>query len=265
MNLFAPKANVQAPARQPLPYGLFSVFQPQSSAERWLAGGVSWEALDCSAAVGLPVDAALDDPVHEFDDDGPQFGSARPFSIVSRFSDSLAVANEAEAQARAEEHLLLNEQRRVEQALWTGDLQNYPNLAGLNNPEGYSAPQSLGSADLIGAVALLEAFLGDSLGFAGVIHVPRHIASRLASNGFIEARGGRMLTKLDTPVVIGSGYSGDRMRVSPPLFGYRNDPETWSLPDIRQNNRVAVAIRDYVIGFDPCGTAEVEVTLDETP
>lgn len=264
MAMFAPKVAVQPPARQQLPFGLFSVFQAQTSADRWLAGGVAWEALTDAGVVGLPVGISeqTGENTHDFSTGREVAGEAKPFTIFGYFEDTLATASEADARAKAEEHLLLHEQRRVEQAFWTGDLGNYPNLAGANDPGQYPAPSDLGSFPFEEALAELEGYLGDVLGYQGVIHVPRHLASRLTSQGMIEAKGGRMFTKLETPVVVGSGYSGDRMIVSPPVFGFRSEVETWVTADIQRNNRLATASRDYVLGFDPSGLAEVTVALE---
>lgn len=264
MVMFAPKAAVQPPVRQPLPYGLFSVFQPQSSADRWLAGGINWEALSCEGAVGLPVGTTEQSGEGIFDTSiGREIlGEAQPFTILGHFEDTLATANEADARAKAEEQLLLHEQRRVEQALWNGDLKNYPNLSGANDPGQYPAPSDLGLFEPLDALAELEDYLAFQLGYLGVIHMPRHLASRFASLGMIVAKGGRMVTMLDTPVVVGAGYTGDRIVVTPPIFGFRNDVETWVTADIQQNTRIATASRDYVLGFDPCGLAEVTVALE---
>lgn len=267
MNMFAPKVAVQAPSRSPLPFGLFSVFQAQSSAERWLAGGIHWEALTCSGAVGFPVtsgdlSAGEDSDVHDPSVGRDTYGSARPFSIHGYYESTMLNTSEADAEARAEEHLLLNEQTRVEQALWTGDLQNYPNLVGENLPDdvdGY-AVQDLGSASLTAALAQLEGFIATELGFAGVIHVSRHTASLLAAADLVAPRGGRLLTKLETPVVAGAGYTGSQMIVTPELFGYRSDVSSWTTANTRTNDLISVAARDYVIGFDPCGIARIEVT-----
>lgn len=265
MNTFAPGVTVQAPQRSPLPFGVFSVFQPQSSQDRWIAGGITWEALTCGEVLGLPggdVGLAVGDSF-DFSHGRATYGHATPFSVQGVFESSVGgVSGETDVETFAEQHLLSGEQTRVEQALWTGDLNNVPNLAGDPSAEGYPAPELIGHGDPVAALALAEEYIGAGLGFMGVIHIPRALASVFASEGLIAARGGVMLTKLETPVVVGSGYSGSVIRVSPPLFGYRSDVTSWATFNTNDNTFSGMAVRDYVVGFDPCGVAEIEVTLD---
>jgi hypothetical protein len=84
---------------------------------------------------------------------------------------------------------------------------------------------------------------------------------------------------LGTPVAAGAGYPGSGpageaaaagtqwMFVTPAMFGYRSEVFPSSavrgdLLDRSKNDLYAVAERNYVLGFDPCGVGAVLVDLD---
>ncbi|QGJ92692.1 hypothetical protein QDA04_gp22 [Microbacterium phage Megan] len=269
MVLIAPPAIVAAPARTPLPFGLGSVLG-------WRAGdrfmtGVAWVSPTCDPAggrggphcdpedvVGLPKD---------FDGERT-LGEADPFIVYGHDACAIGGGNTPEtAQEFATAHLLAREEARAEQALWTGDLGNTPNFSGAN---GYAAPVSVGSGTALEALALVEQGISEAYGSLGVIHMSRRTATLLGKH--LEKRSGRLYTRaLDTPVVAGAGYPDGSIVGSPALVGYRGDVISSSnrpgdLLDRATNVMYAVAEREYVIGFDPCGLVIATVTdPEETP
>ena len=258
----APAAWIDAPARMPLPYGLFSVVAFTEGAGRW-ANGAEWDAGTCAPARGIgdpscdPEDETEGLPKNLTYD--PSTGSASPFTVYGVWACSPVGTTPAQAEEKARQHLLAREEARVEQALWTGDLGNTPNLDALAG-----TPPT--AASLAAGVGLVEATLAAGYGSAGVLHMSRALASELLTAGGAETSGGRLRTKLGTPIVAGSGYPVADRRVigTAPVFGYRSEVFAPSatpgdLFDPRRNDLYAVAERTYLLGFDTCGVAAATI------
>ena len=281
MRMITGPATVTPPSRTQLPYGLFSVLSPSTNSQRWEGGGAQWEAMTCEPVSGTPLGleyaelaSELEGALHSADDTGNTIAEAKPFAVHGYFKGSPVGHAPEAAQVRAEEHLLAREQTRVEQALWSGDLSNLPNLAG----EGYgdqgesfahSAPTELGTFSALEAVAELEEFIATMYGSLGVLHMPRRLFTLLTDAVDFTQQGGRLFTPLGTPVVAGGGYGSDgnvnRIYASPGLFGFRSDVDAYVDAtagfSMAQNTMKAIASRSYLLGYDPCGVAYAEVTL----
>jgi len=280
---FAPPLNVEAPERTPLPFGLFSVVTPRPAGElRWL-NGVVWEPLSCSpasgigepdcepgaegetVAEGLPKQLAINE--------GPEDASA--FTIYGMHVCSPVGRDVATAQDRARQHLMAREEARVEQALMTGDLDNLPSFQGATDLT------SGGPVTAPTALALLEGFIASNYGSLGVIHVSRTGATRWAADDLLVTTGSRITTKLGTPVVAGAGYEANVSPAgaaaaadtvwayaTPAPFAYRSDifvpsAENGDLLDRAVNNLYAIAERNYLVGWDPCGVGAANFNLFE--
>jgi len=280
MTMVAPAALVTGAARTPLPYGLFSVltFRP-NGADRWETG-VTFETLSCEPlegigpaqcedgqTTGLPKTVTV--ATGAVGDDG----SALPFTVYGHFACSPVGWTPEQAQARAELQLTTREEARVEQAFWTADLGNTPSLE-----DGGTTDISVAGADVTESLGLLEDWIATNYGSQGLIHVTRETALVGLTLGALETSGGRLRTRLGTPVVAGAGYPGTGPAgeaaaastawafVTPALFGYRSEIFTSSnrsgdLFDRAQNDLYAVAERSYLLGFDPCGVAAALATL----
>jgi hypothetical protein len=276
---FAPAAQVEAPARQPLPFGLMSVLAPRSAADdRWQAG-ITWEALGCDPVSGIGQVAC------EPDENGRTTATGLPknldghpaedpeydaFTVYGTYVCS-PVGNSLEyAQRRAEEHLLSGEEARVEQALWTGDLDNTGFATGA---------EDAGPGSLVRSVAALEQWLAENYRAKGVIHMTREAALLGVVKGVLEVKGNTLVTRLGTPVVAGSGYPGTGptgqapaagstyVYATPAIVGYRSavfpGADNEGGFDRAVNNVTAVAERTYVVGWDNCGTAYSLAALPE--
>lgn len=268
MAAVAPPATVIGPARTPLAFGLGSVFTWRTG-DRWEAG-VSWDALSCEPAAGRggPL-CAPDVPVGipKVIDTGTEFGTALAFVVIGDAFCSPIGGGWNTVQDKAEQHLFAREEARAEQAFWTGDLGNTPNLSGAN---GYAAPIDLGEIGPVWtALAAVEQGIAVEYGSTGTIHMSRRTASLLLSKGSLEARGGRLYTELGTPVVAGAGYPDTQEIIgTAALFGYRSEVFTSSnrqgdLLDRRTNDLYGIAERTYVVGFDPCPVVLASYTADE--
>lgn len=217
------------------------------------------------AATGMPKDLAKNTGAVG------SVGTASPFTVYGHFDCSPVGYTPESAQSLATAHLMAREEARVEQALWTGDLGNTPNLQGAT---------ALGAAGVDAAlgIGLLEDWGAANYGSLGVIHMMRSTAETLLGKKVLNSSGGKLTTGLGTPVAAGSGYPGTSPAgaaaaagkawayITPAMFGYRGDPFTSSnrpgdLFDKARNILYAVAERTYLLGFDPCGVAAVQINL----
>ena len=264
---FAPAALVEPPVRAPLPYGLFSVLLWRPDGEGRWRNGASWESGTCDPARGIG-DVACDPDVDTIglpkDLSWDQLaGAASPFTVYGVWACSPVAATPERAEEMARAHLLAREEARVEQALWLGDLGNVPNLTAAVTAAGAGA--TVTGATVEEAWGELEGLLGAEYGSLGVIHAPRKHALVALAKGILETSGGRLRTKLGTPVAAGAGYPDEgRIIGTGALFGYRTDvfvpsARAGDLLDHTRNDLYAVAERSYLIGFDPCGVGAATI------
>lgn len=270
MTGFAPAAFVEGAPRQPLPFGLFSVLTPRPEGDGRWQNGIEWETLTCEPvsgrsgpgcdpdfeAVGLP---------KNLDRNHGETGEAAAFAVYGHHTCSPVGIDPARAQELANAHLMAREEARVEQALWTGDLGNTPNLTG--DAVDLTGSGAVSPAEALG---LLEDYIAATYGSLGVIHIARGAVPILAAAFLLVPSGNRLLTTAGTPVVAGAGYPGTGPGgstpasgaawgyASPALFGYRSEVFTSSavpgdLLDRGSNDLYAIAERSYVLGYDPCG------------
>lgn len=275
---------VESIARQPLPYGLFSVLTPRAPEDdHWQNGeGVTWETLTCAPASGIGgVDcvpgeegetvAAVGLPKNLTAGAG-EAGDAAPFSIYGVYTCTPTGHDVDYATQRATEHLLAREEARVEQAIWTGDLDNGGFAA--------DAIDAGGTFSVARSVARLEDWLAKNYGSLGVLHMTREAAIIGLDDGVLEVKSGKLVTALGTPVVAGAGYPGTGpageapganqtyVYATPALMGYRSEVFPGVDPveagfNTSNNDLTAVAERAYIVGYDPCGTAYVLTDLPE--
>lgn len=283
MSNLAPAALVEAPARQPLPFGLLSVLAPRPSGDgRWM-NGITWEALGCdpvsgigqpdcepgeggiTTAVGLPKN------LDKRDAEDPEFEA---FTVYGTHTCS-PVGNSLEnAQQKATQHLQAGEEARVEQAIWTGDLYTDTDAEGFAE-----SAEDAGAGSLTVAIANLEQWLASNYGSVGVLHMTVKTAALAVTKGIAEVKNNRLVTKMGTPIVAGAGYPGTGptgqapaagstyVYATPALVGYRSDifpgADTEGGFDRAVNNLTAVAERVYSVGWDNCGTAYSLAALPE--
>lgn len=274
-----PKVEAPAPDRTALPYGLFSVLAfpatagdaGTADADRWRAAGVEFVGLPCEGARGVPgYDCDPEDADAQLigvpESPTPTYGEGDSFDVYGWFACGPGSADEAGANALR--HLLAGEEKRVEQAFWLGDLGNRPNLTnGLDE----DTPITQGGTDLdpLSAIVELESWAAER-GTQAILHTSRPLAVRLAAQGLIEAKNGKLVTKLGLPVVAGSGYADDgRIVATGALAGRRSeaealDPSGYTF-DPRSNDVVAQAVRSYVLWADSCGAYAVSVAAGGTP
>lgn len=264
MPIIAPKQRVDAPTASPLPGGLFSQFSPiEDSSVRW-ENGVTWEDVERDqlgavgqwqrpgAVPGLP--KTLTDPK------GIAPESLAPLTVYAAFRTTPLDYSPAEATQVAGARLLTQEEHAVEAALWSGA----PSLGlGLAKVRSYAA-KGAGKLDLSQGLAVLENYAAQ-YGFQPVLHIPRRLASLLASAKMIEdVKGGGFATRLGTPVVVGAGYADEMQIVATgPIVIYRGQAFTSTNAEggfnKDQNELTGVAERQYVLGFNKWDAFRVTV------
>lgn len=282
---FAPATRIDTPPRLPFPFGLNSVVSIADAAtERW-TNGVTWE-MSCFDPAGIAI-GDCDDPQgfpREFPESGPGTGEAYAFTVYGVYKCSMIGMNLDDAQDKARDALLAREEQAAEFALWQ-------RLAQFEDSDG-NGPEELTGGDVVEVLGQLEKFIADTYGSLGVIHASRNAATTLTQKGLIRASGSRMLTNLNTPVLVGSGYPGsgpgtytepvgetpgswaydppaagtEFVAASPAIFGYRSQVFDGSLVpgdllDRGTNDMIGLAERNYLLGFEPCGVAFAALTL----
>ena len=269
MTTIAPPTFIVGAARQPLPFGLFSTFTLRPPGDhRWL-NGVSFQSITCDSLSGVGVGCADPTGLPKSLERNAEFAQPTvPFTVYGHYACAPMGATFEEASALALQHLEAREEARVEEAFWTGNLDNEPSLASGDVTvlaDGDPVAPAVG-------LGLLEGWIAKTYGSLGVIHMTRALAG--ASSDHLKAQGNVLRTVLGTPVAAGAGYPGtdgsvvdpDGLQswayVTPALFGYRSDVATsssrpYDLLDRGDNTLYAIAERSYVLGFDPCGLAAV--------
>jgi hypothetical protein len=262
---YAPAQVIDAPPRISNPYGIFSVVSfAEAVSERW-ENGVTWESLTCSAP-GIVV-GDCEDPEgfpKVFQDSG--IGEADAFTVYGTYQCSPIGMALGDAQDNAREVLLVGEEKAVESRFWDSIAANPDAVTLTTGP------------DPVEALASLERSLADNYGSLGTIHVSRAAGITLASHHVIYRQGSQMFTEVGTPVVVGTGYPGtgedgaapaagnEYIAATPGLFGYRSDifegsGRAGDLLDRGRNDLYGIAERNYLVGYDPCGVAFVEISL----
>ena len=261
-----PKALVPAPAGLPLAYGLFSVVAPiENSALRW-ENGVRWEdptAIGEVRTIGSWHDSGTVEglPKH-FDSRGGVAESFNPFTVYTSSAGTPVGASVEELQAQVEARLLAREEIAVETILWGG-------YGGVGSGAFWGATEvkqtAPGASDLplVDALAVIDA-LASKWGVRPTIHVSRRAAAVLMNAKAVESQGARLVTKLGSPVVAGTGY-GDQPYIvaSSPLVLYRgpvltSENRPGDTMDRRQNHLYQVAERTYVAGVDKRMTLKIK-------
>lgn len=257
-----PAAIVEPPSREPRQHGLFSAVQWRDggldgeSSDRWEHGVVTQQAdpltvegrggPSCDPVTGLPKTL----------NHGLGRSQADSFAVYQALQ--CTPVGDQGMQAAAAAALQASEQHRVEQAFWTGDLGNTPNLSGAN---GYPAPTALAAATSpTEAVALLTEWAADHIAGRPVIHAGAATVLALIDGGPVKVRSGQLVTELGAPVVAGAGYPEGTLVVTGQIAGYRGQVLTSSgrsgdLLDKGQNTMTWLAERMFLLLVDDLGGA----------
>ncbi len=206
-----------APDITPTPCGLLSVARVMSHTsraydERWIRG-FSY-IFDTQGT--LRILTTNDDAVSGgelFNSDGlPRYEDYEPFFIeVEDFSSTFGLLG-VDRIAKIKKQLAVGTQKAVEAELWDGLSAKASSNSNTYLADGATIAHA-GSHDAYTALYHLEESIASSpLGEQGVIHMTRDVASVLGSRIIdgVDKEGNFFLqTRLGTPIVVGSGYSGN--------------------------------------------------------
>jgi hypothetical protein len=235
---------VEAPPVVALPYGIFSVAEPRLATEEHWRLGVQWQSQACGLTRTTygPCNVPESGPLGE--DNYCFVGQFEPFSVYTFNNDPVVGHTLEEHRANAVQRLIATEQTTVEQYVWA--------------QLGIDAVSTLSLTSFGPGVVLgyLEQKLAENYGGQGVIHMSRLTATYLWE--YLQVQGGKLVTKLGTPVVAGAGYDPItspldkfKMYASGPVVLYRGDVDTRENAVNKSINEVSiVAQRDYVLGWD---------------
>lgn len=213
---FSNKGVVSAPAIVPSAFGLFAVVKPENapSEDKWIRGfAQEWETTiqelknwdDTDSTSGSVVTGGV---INYYDD-------IKPFFIELEETRSALSFNAIDRIARLTRQLDGMTQKAIEKELWDGAVrkgESHDNIALSDSTANLVNGTTALSAQ--SALARLEAALVAQShgGEQGVIHMTRDVAALLSTTGqvFLHDEGRDHLQTLSgTPVIIGSGYSGN--------------------------------------------------------
>lgn len=264
-------------------YGLLSVCDPIRLPDPHWQTGVEWES-DCSVETSSTLPPCPEALGEKSTDGGLIFCSAEPFTVYGSYKCSTGGRPATDSIAIAQNRLIRNRERSVEQIFWTGvtSVGNInPNLQAGNLSCGIQTvdltPLS-GPLDPTGAMALLDSALTECIpGSLGVIHFTFGFLNYLFRNLLISERDGKFYTVSEHQVIAGAGYPGSgpgNVPVNPgetwvfatgPLVVY--DSDVFFTPsnidqsiDRSLNNITFFAEQTYAIIWECCVFA-VRVTL----
>lgn len=256
---FGPPQVVEGQPRVGLPFGLFSVLSLREASDPHWANGIEWETMTCSPASAI-LDADCDTNIDKFFNGNGEIGEAAGFTVYGSHKCGTPGGRvDLAADEFATAHLLAREEAQAETSVWA---QMAAQATDLNAAGALPADEAL---------ALLEGWMGSVYGSLGAIHGSRQAVS-LFDNA-VRANGSRLLTRIGTPVVAGGGYPGTSpagaapaagetwVFASPALFGYRGTIMGHQALDRNNNDMYALAERNYVVGFDPCGVGAVRMDV----
>jgi hypothetical protein len=235
---------VEAPPVVPLPYGIFSVAEPRLTTDEHWKLGVQWQSQACSTTK-ITTGACIEPERGSLiPDDYCSVSQYEPFTVYSYNDDPIVGHTLDEHLANTIQRLVATEQRSVEEYFWAQLVAGAVSTVSLT---------TFGPGVVLG---YLEQQLAENYGGQGVIHMSRATATYLWE--YLQTQGGKLVTKLGTPVVAGAGYDPlttpldeFKMFASGPVVMYRGDVDTRENAVARATNQTSIiAQRDYVLGWD---------------
>lgn len=261
----------------PAPYGLLSqaVLVIEDDSPHW-ENGFNYDTFGCAGTTSVH-SICISASAPTVSASGEQSRKYRPFTVKTEFTCSTMSRTPAELKELAKNELDLVLQKAIEKEFLTGTLAELEatevvdpeELANryLSDDEAISLSGSALKPRL--GLALLEGALGSiGNGAQGVIHMPRSAAEALD----LEGDGAVLRTKLDTPVVAGTGYTENATDTTVTLYG--TGPITVRLGPVvvtptedsqavnRKNNSATYyAERSVAVTWDSCVHFSVPINL----
>lgn len=268
-----PRYSVEPPAPAlPAPYSLLSVATVLDDVPVHALTGVQYEAVCSTRVDGYPAPCEPGTgTLSRQKDPHPTVSDviATPFALYA--ADSCVLArDEATALAQLRQRFTAGEPAAVEHIVETGVLANWPNL---QRTPVTVLPAASGQYAFPDAVGLLEQWLAETTGSAGVIHAPRTAGPRAFTTMQAVTAGARAETRLGSQWVFGTGYTGTPpegitdtgnlwLYATPQVTIRRSDlmqPATWHTGAFNRADNTALLLyeRIYVVDW-PYGVAAVD-------
>lgn len=194
----------------------FGILSPATSVydenESFWTSGFTYEAMDSGVVVVnasiFGADSSESVAVIDNSDESQHFKAYYPFDIQASVKVSTHGTTPESIREGAERALDIVTQKAVEAEFWNGDIAKTLTAENDNRYLASSSTQDLtpssGGVKVRRGLSILERAIGDaSIGYQGVIHTTRDVASALN----LKADGKTLRTNLETPVVAGVGYS----------------------------------------------------------
>lgn len=284
-----PRLVIDPPPFTPTPYGLLSVVDTPTLADRvhW-QNGVTWRSIcmnteasfttydECISVTGTGAPPA---PPAKVKNVSTPWRGATPFTVDARFDCSPVGNPLSDAADVAERVLAQAEPWQVERAFWTGlsgaQTVVFPHLAANAQVlDAQSIVLQTAATEVTGAplhvteaLGRLEAALADCLDGVGVIHVPQRALPRFAASNLVKTQGAMLTTPNGNKIAVGAGYPGSSpagvaasgstvwIYATGPVFMIRGSVMVLDGPgavDRAENTVQMIAERTYVLGFDCC-------------
>lgn len=229
------RANVDAPSKSPLTYGLFSVAEMRRSTDPHWKNGVTWRNICPDAgstyeqcvtanAAGVPV-TGISAPAAKAATADISIWGATPFTVFVEV-DCSAPSFWEDADRLVATTFTEAEQQEVEAIFWTGVVGGvsnlaYPHLASAgtlveSEPGGATlqlttaslAPSGGGSLDVVEALGKLEQAMSACIHGKGIIHIRCELLPHLKANHLLEEEGGVYYTPGGHKLAVSAGYPG---------------------------------------------------------
>lgn len=282
----------EAPELKPTPCGILSVARVMTHTsrqfdERWVRGfAYEFDSYATIRLLSVNDDAIADGELYDSAGD-PNYLDYIPFFIESDISQSIFGITGEDRFAIALKQLEAATQKALEVELWDGRVaQGDSNANAYLTKTGSATIAAVGAYSASDALFHLEQALSNSpFGGNGVIHMTRDVASILGSKLIYipetENRAGRIMTRLGTDVIVGSGYSGNGpignanatasatnrwMFATGPVDVHLGKAEVVNESisqgiGYSQNDSVIKAVRSAAVYFDPSSHYAVRVAI----
>ena len=228
------RANVGAPSKSPLTYGLFSVAEMRRSTDPHWKNGVTWRNVcpdagstydECISPLSLGVTGLSEVPAKAATAEISIWG-ATPFTVVVEIDCAPVGDYWNTAQELVNTTFTQAEQQEVEGIFWSGVVADtagiaYPHLASATTlsetePGGATlqlttaslAPSGGGSLDVVEALGKLEQAMSACIKGKGVVHIRCELLPHLKANHLLEEENGVFYTPGGHKLAVSAGYLG---------------------------------------------------------
>ena len=213
---------VEAPKIVPSAFGLLAVVEPENSSneDQWVRGfSQEWDS-EVSSIINIDDTDSTEVEIHVAASAVTRYKEIKPFFIEVEDTHSGLGFLGIDRIARIKRQLEAVTQKAIEAELWDGGVriaEGHQNAALVSNTA--TVLNSGAALSAKRALALLEAKIAEvsPAGEQGIIHMTRDVAALLSSNSqmlFHNKDVDHLQTMGGTPVIIGSGYSGNGPRIA---------------------------------------------------